>query len=114
MWIGDIPLSNTTNNATYRGWSIARLPLEEDEEALAQANGGKKPKPFNLSGRMSTLPELHLALKKIYTSRRTIGTVSVSQALKGARDAHGRFDVSDKGQEVFTNKVFKVSTHYFY
>ncbi len=113
--IEDIALSNTANAATYRGWTIARIWRESGAGSGVGDGGGKKKKtPFNFSGRLATLPELHKALKLIYKSKRCLQQLDAAKALVKckSKDDEADYDISENGTEVYTNRVYKFGEYY--
>lgn len=93
------------SQAAFPAWSIKRLKKGEIEGGINES--GARTKPFNFSGRLSTLPELHCALKKIAISCVTKKLPSVDDALKNGVDKTGAYDLSGFAYSIYTAAVMR-------
>jgi hypothetical protein len=68
-------------------------------------------KPFNFSGNLKTLPELHKALMTIKASERMEKLKDVREIIKMKKDCFGCYDISRFGKRRYTSKVISFADY---
>lgn len=108
--VEEVPLGKSAyGNTKFWAWSIKRVKRGDSDEDDIVKRDGSKAKPFNFSGRLATLPELHKAMKTLQMSRREGKFLSPKAALSLRPDKHGIVDVAKEMEEMYTNKYASFS-----
>ena len=102
-----IPLDfGTYNVAYYEGWSLRRCKVGQDPYGEVIDSKGQSRKPFNFSGKLSTLPEMHLALRRIeWESQPPSSVTNSNEALQLAKDRFNVCDITPLYEPKYTKKV---------
>jgi hypothetical protein len=95
------------NVASFPGWSLKKVRAGQSDTADVQRRDGRKVKPFNFSGSLRTLPELHRALCHIISSRTQLTMPTPAAALKLGKDPQGVIDISGFGQPTYTRQTYR-------
>lgn len=94
----------------FAGWSIRKMPRGKGKDDMFLVKkDGTKAKPFNFSGKLDTLNELHKALKKVHMSAiRTTSDLPNDEEMEALpKDENGIIDISDFMENRYTAKVFR-------
>ena len=97
-----IPLSTTDKALTFDAWSVSRIPKPTGNSNVA--SGRKKPTPFNFSGKLSIIGELHQALCRIQRQRLVIPPESVEDLIASGPETDGTYNLADGHQIVHKAK----------
>ena len=92
--------------SSYSAWTIRKVPKDQPDVAEYINKDGKKVKTFNFTGRLSTLPELHRALKKLTLTAQGKKIPELDDAMRLKPNKNQIVDLSDYTEETYTNTVF--------
>lgn len=110
LCVEKIPLDvGNGKTVSYDGWSIRRCPQGEDPLADVVDKNGQTRKPFNFSGRLISLPELHRAFRKM-RHESFMGRTLCRKAAKRLKP--GKFGVTDMyalRKPVYSKKMYSFS-----
>ncbi len=109
--VKEISLGGRQNysNGSFIGWSLKKIPLKDG--GAATDNKKEKKRPFNFSGSLKCLPELHRGLRRLEQSAGAEEIPGPYELLKDWKenfspDTNTVIDLSDYGQEKYTRKAF--------
>ena len=92
---------------TYAAWSIKRVSAGTCDTDLVQRKDGSRGKAFNFSGKLSTLPELHLALYKLDRDCVEPKLPPLAELLEVGLDEFGCKDISCYTQRSYPTEAYR-------
>ncbi len=103
-----IPASNNMNEVQYWAWSIKKVKTGHSDEEERDVKG-KKMKAFNFSGRLTSLPELHLALREQYALSGEMHVPTVEDIYNNEdqllSDEHGIINIHSRATKSYPTQI---------
>ena len=103
----DLPAKAGYHAASFYGWSLRKVKKGTDNIEEYVNDQGKKMKVFKLSARLSTLADLHRAVKKLVMTARGKDLPTTVEIAEMQKDSNDCIDLSLCAEQIYTDKIFR-------